>query len=227
MLRGKQLTSQILPLSWIRKNVPELKSDIKQTKFRRKKSAAPKLVAERLFIRTIWVSFCLARPLRNALIVVSCTLSDTLKKKFCIVFCIIVTNHTLGLGNLLFLGVCVFVWFFFAPIFHRLYFICLCGVWMRRSPFPKVIILSHYGYSIIGFFSLLISIWANSLCMGVRNMCGNRTSVHRMSTLVFAFWTNKIKREKKYRMKRRESVRGREREKERKRKREKKMLTHK
>lgn len=64
------------------------------------------------------------------------------------------------------------------PFFHRLYFICLCVVcdaMMRldstrfdsirfdSTSFHKVIILSHYGWSIMRFFSLLISIWVKQV----------------------------------------------------------------
>lgn len=108
---------------------------------------------------------------------VSCCLSHAIwySKFLCIVFSIIVTNHFVLKHSIFF---CSHIPHFPSIItFHLL----ICGTdttTMLMLPlslppsssslYGKVIILSHYVYGIIGFFSLLISIWANG-----SNSCEN------------------------------------------------------
>lgn len=105
-------------------------------------------------------------------------------QNFYIVFCIIVTNHF-----------CLKI-FFFPPHFPSIFIWYMytlqynteqhtVGAERQQATtsitttfFHKVIILSHYGYGIIGFFSLLISIWANSLSMSTGICVQESTSVH-------------------------------------------------
>lgn len=131
-------------------NVPEMKSDIKRTNFSREiqnEEALHQTCWKRVFIRTrivlyiLYILFSLAMWYSNFLHCFRYYCHDSLSLS--IQFDKI--QHSA-------------IVFFSVALFHRLSFICLYAVWMRwRRPFDKVIILSHYGYGIKGFLSLLIS----------------------------------------------------------------------
>lgn len=139
-----------------------MKSDMKQAK------NFCKMRHESCRRRLLWFARLFCIFLACGWLCLSFACDVILDKQFYIVFGIIVTNH------------------FASEYFHSVFFsLChnhfpsitfhLLICWSAENAtangtnatndnvlFRKVIILSHYGYGIIGFFSLLISIWANS-----------------------------------------------------------------